>query len=459
MRSVELDPTLKYHPELGACIGEYGQAVDAIEGAAERMRRGCGLNRNQYFQACHINPYHFGHFGYMTWLTDQAAEIPFPPTVYHVTGIPGAMNINTGQPLLSSTEHRLGIPTHKGEALYLYPLFLEIFGINTGQLREFLFSGPQVDAEQLDHSLRLPYSDTESYSHDVVELFLTEADHSYVLNPRLLAIIQALQNNLKPEHIPELKKTVDNYLFDLYRLTFIREGWLEDIRDLLYGRKTTIQNPCSMIPEQPINWKSIKEQLLIVLSLMPDRRCHEKLPPVSTKPAVLEIDTQALIKALSPGGLFAFVVSNRPVQSIITSLAITPDSVKAIYVHEDDLGIAGSLNYKVNTFDDIPPAAWLGRVNWRDVKPDMWNPLCSIRYDGVPLNWISLAKRGKIAPLEPIFQSYMRTPRAALAHLFGEDAFGFIQNKLWNTQQVLVRETISYNFPTINGVFNPINRQ
>lgn len=455
MRNFERDIVVEHYPEIQPALDEYGGVVNVVEQTADRMRRGCELNRDRYFRACHINPWHFGHYGCMTWLTDQAAEIPFPPTIYHATGIQAAITIGAGRPLLPLTEHMLGVPTHKGEALYLCNFFLDVLRINTGQLAEFLFSGPQVDAEQLDHALNLPYPGTKSYDKEVIGLFL--ADNGSRLNPLLATIIQALQDGLKPEHIPELKTVVDNYLADLYRFTFIREGWLNTIRDLFYGRQTTVENPFSVAGGEKINWRDVGEALLIVLSLVPDRKISRGiLPGVSLRPAVLEIDTQRLISDLSPGGLFAFLVGDRPIGSIFTSLAITPGSVKTVYVHRDDLGKADNPNYKVNTFDDIPPASWLGGVNWRDVKPDMWNPLCGIRYADVPLTWLSLVKEGRIAPLMPISEDNIGLSRPVLESLFGSNAFGFTQSELYKSKPTLVKGAISYHFPLIDGVFKPV---
>ena len=437
-------------PEVKSAVEEYGHLTTIVGGAADRLTSKAASDDGQYFQTCGVNPLHKFNYRHAVWLTDQAENIPFPKTVYHVTGLPAAKAISDGKPLLPTADHSLSqITTHKGIALHLYPMFLQTLEIDTGQLEDFLFSGPQVDAEQLRHDIDLPYGNTAEYDKEVVALFLQKSQDGigYRLSHRLEVAVRALQQGKKPIDDPDLKAQVDSWLVDLYRLTHMREGRLEMVRDSLYGARK-------------VNDLQLKDAMVDLLSIAAYRLNGLQDEPAQTRPAVLEIDTGTLIRDLSPEGLYTVLIGGRPMQTIFPSLTVTPNSVQTIFVHDSNVGDVNNSDIQVKTFDDIPQAAWLGSVDWRNVRPDMWNPLCAIRYDTnshPPFFWIDAARRGMIAPLHSIWQPAMGTPNGVLVSLFGEHRFKFTETDLYKQHPYWFLEAISMDYPFIEGVFNRIH--
>ena len=75
-------------PEVKSAVEEYGHLTTIVGGAADRLTSKAASDDGQYFQTCGVNPLHKFNYRHAVWLTDQAENIPFPKTVYHVTGLP-----------------------------------------------------------------------------------------------------------------------------------------------------------------------------------------------------------------------------------------------------------------------------------------------------------------------------------------------------------------------------------
>lgn len=444
-RELLRDPLLSI-PEIRSAIDEYGLVVEAIGGASMRMRSVTGLNDRQYLNKFRIIPDNSYEYGYYVWLTDQVNEIPYPETVYHVTGVQAAKSIIEGKPILPSNSHILNeIKTHKSIAIYLCQMFFLTLNIDSVHLKDFVYSGSQVDAGQIRLSLNLADRSIDDYEQELVALFLEKNQNGlgFRLSSRLEATIKSLQAGKKPFEEPELKDQVDSFLVDLYRLTHIREGWLELVRDTLYGVR-------------PIDYFDLEESMLMMLSLAEYKLKMLGNDPIDMMPAVLRISTKRLLNDLQSDGLNCILVDPlRQVHSILPTLNITPECVSDIYVPPSyQLDVRNS-GIKVQTLDDIPPTDWLGEKDWRNVvNPDMWNPICAIRYkpNSQPFSWIDAARRGLIAPLHSIY-SARSVPMGVLLSVFGASGFEFTKTELYKQHPIWFREALTMQYPHIMGVF------
>lgn len=134
-----------------AGIAENGKFVGILENAGERMARKTKYKSFDLFLerviGIPIDGYHYDH---RVFITDKADKLPFPSTVYHVSGGTALKSLQEGKLIIPSNAHYLGdVITDKGTSLHLVPAFMEALGIPLGNLKEFVFSGSQIDAEQI----------------------------------------------------------------------------------------------------------------------------------------------------------------------------------------------------------------------------------------------------------------------------------------------------------------------
>lgn len=424
-------------------LEEYGVLVQKIENASARiaLKTQCKNLRHYLSLVTKTHGMEDMNYGESVFLTDMPDKIPFPKTVYHVTGYRALDTLEKGKNLLPSEAHFLNnVETDKGLMLFMVSTFMDQLGIKLGHLEQFLFSGPEIDAEQVLHITK---NSGEEVSRRTLDIFLENTDHGIDISPPLKAILRALEKKQKPVEHDGLKKLVDDFVLKMWEIPNIREGWLDQIKNILYG----IQ-PIQIRPE------GLVEPMLFRLAT--DEYLFRRMNKLKSKPCViLEIDTQKLIETTSVDGIFPVLVGRRPIESIFPSIVINPQSIKRVYLHPDDMQRHKPTAFETNTFDDIPREKWLMGVNWRDVKPEIDRPLCATRY-GVQkqTKWSDIAQSGIIAPAKTIEQNSLDCPPLVLADLFGKNTFKFSEAEMFQKFPKLYEDLIARKYNYILGVYN-----
>jgi len=424
-------------------VEEYGNFVQMIENASARIasKTQCKNLRHFLSLVTGVHGMEDMNYGESVFLTDMSDKIPFPKTVYHVTGWRALETLQKGKNLLPSEAHFLNnVETDKGLMLFMVSTFMDQLGIKLGHLEQFLFSGPEIDAEQVLHITK---NSGKEVSRRTLDIFLANTDHGIDISPPLKTILRSLEKKQKPiEHV-ELKKLVDDFVLKMWEIPNIREGWLDQIKNILYG----IQ-PIQIRPEGLV--------APMLFRLATDEYMFRRMNSLKSKPCViLEIDTHKLIETTSVDGIFPVLVGSRPIESIFPSIVINPQSIKGVYLHPDDIQNLRSTRFETNTFDDIPIEKWLMGVNWRDAKPEIDNPLCAVRY-GIQkqTKWSDIAQAGIIAPAKTIEQNSLGCPPIVLADLFGNDIFKFYKAEMFQKFPKLYEDLISRKHNYILGVYN-----
>lgn len=367
------------------------------------------------------------------FLTDQQEKLPFPKRVFHVTGGTGLNTLQNDKKLIPTDAHYLGdVETDKGILVHIVPAFMETLGVGLGNLQQFLFSGPQVDAEQVAH---FNHKAGKNVSREGINILMQPKDSDFVLSDDLRDILTALDKGKKPIEDQTLKDKVDGFITKMFEVPNIREGWLDKIRNILYGLE-----PFRSEGHQPSIARNIEDRLQTELYM------HRKLANTTANPAVvLEIDTDSLIKQTSSDGLFPVLVGSRPIASIFPSIAITPGSVVNAYTSPEVSKNLSRGPIKIRSLDELSNDVWLGGVRWRDVSPKMEAPLCAIRYtQGNNATWWDAVNSGLLAPAKTM----------ALTHVFGKERFKFTQSQNYQKYPGVFEHVIETKYPFVNGVFN-----
>lgn len=439
-------PAHREKPYLVAAVAEYNELVEVVETASDRMGKKTQGMRYYTFVHKFTGDTAYGSDSRI-WVAEveNLDRIPFPSTVYHVTGGSVLEVFNNGGKLTPEEAHYINrVDTDKGLALHLVPTFMRAIGIDTGCLQEFLFSGPQVDSEQIKHYQEMAGSDL---NQKITELFLQKiGEDGYVLSLDLKEILDTLSQKKIPFEDLRLKGLVDKFVADLFNLAHIREGWLEQIKNRLYGLTPINRNYIWQLSE------GIEEVLSTSHFMYKDR---SQLTP--QLPVVLAINTRKLIEKTAVNGLFPVLIGGRPIETIFASMNIIPEAVEKVYVHPDQK-VPQGLKILVATLDDLPDETWLGGVKWREAELNMDNPLCAIRYvKGKRTTWFDIAKSGLVAPAILIEQSSITISPACFIDLFGEENFSFTNYPGYKKYPVLYQEELNRAFWTINGVFSRRN--
>ncbi len=427
-------------------VSEYGRLVSILEAASARMAQRANM------------PYLDGFLYEMTgtlsldieyenntFLTDRPEELPFPETVYHVAGGNALEQLQKGKRLIPTETHFLAdVATDKGLLVHMVPTFMEVLDIKVNNLRQFLFSAPQIDADQVAHFNKTAGTDVNAKAFD---LFLTrDSTGTVVLNQDLKEVLEALDQNKKPFEIDHLRKKVDDFVRRMFDIPNIREGWLNQIRDRLYGIVPIEIGRYETLVDRAEYWLTTSEQM---------HREHTQIVPAPA--VVLEIDTRELITLTAVNGLFPVLLGDRPIESIFPSVTIVPGAVKKAYVDPSVMDAFSTGSIPLASLDTIPEELWLGGVDWRQARSDMNNPLCAIRYTlGKSTTWREIADRGLIAPAKTIVQNDLFTPPMILLHLFGSETFSFTQEKLFQDFPLLYADEIAKQYAFVEGVFNRI---
>lgn len=419
-----------------SAVTEYCEFATKIETAAMRMRGktlvpnfGTLINR----MMC---GYYFADQGYgpNTFITDQADKLPFPKTVYHVSGGSVLDSLSAGKSLLPADAHYLAdVKTDKGSMINLIPRFMESLGIQIGNLEQFVFSGPEIDWEQFTHIRKLKGVRISDLGRDM----FFEKGNLNVLNSDLNIVLEALDHNVNVHSVESLKQAADRFIQLMWEIPNIREGWLDQITKVLYG---------------DIAKKNTKDDIIFLLQTGMDMSRNIS-DVISKPPVVLEISTDRLIRESSVDGLFPVLVGNRPIESIFASVVITPGSVSGVYAHPDDIDNFHRSSYEVKSINEIPRGKSLGGVWWTDVDPKIDNPLCAVRYSQKSTTWRSIADSGMIAPAKNINQSALSVRPVALANIFGVDGFNFSTDEFCTAYPEAFAYSVEKNKPHIAGVF------
>ncbi len=269
-------------------VAEYGKLASILEESSRRISQ---LTKYKTFRSFLFDsigvPIEDHYYGPEVFMTDKAQELPYPKTVYHVTGGMALKSLQEGKKLIPTEAHFLsGVSTDKGNLVHLVPAFMETLGVKLGNLREFIFSGPQIDAEQIAHQNNMSGVDIDSIGKGI---FLQSRGSRYVLSDDLDSILRALDQGEIPFQT-NLKETVDRFIEKMYQIPNIREGWLDHIRNILYGHE-----PFFSEGRHPSIRNNIEERLLNVEYM------HRETPKTIPQPSVvLEIDTKKLV---DPHGL------------------------------------------------------------------------------------------------------------------------------------------------------------
>lgn len=426
---------------------EYGHLVATIEAASERMADKTEHKTLSSFLSSSTGV-HLDDHGYSenVFLTDQAEKLPFPKRVFHVTGGTALNALQNDMKLVPTDAHYLGdVQTDKGILVHIIPAFMETLGVGVGNLQQFLFSGPQVDAEQIAH---FNQNAGRNISHEGTSILMQPKDHDYVLSDDLRTILTALDKGIKPIDHEPLRKTVDGFIAKMFEVPNIREGWLDRIRNILYGLE-----PYHREGHDTSIAKRVEDRLQTELYM------HRKLKNTMANPAVvLEIDTDSLVKQTSSDSLFPVLVGSRPIESIFPSIAITPGSIVNAYAAPEHRHNLSGGRIKVKSLDDLGRDVWLGGVHWRDANPNMEAPLCAIRYtQGKHTTWWDAVQSGMLAPAKTIEQKALFTPPMALTDIFGRGKFRFTGSQNFQKFPRVFEHVIETKFPFINGVFNRLD--
>lgn len=428
-------------------VAEYGKLVTILEDASERMAQMTAHTTFTAFLSSAANLHLDDHpYGENVFLTDQPHKLPFPKKVFHVTGGRALANLQNGNILAPTEAHyQNDTYTDKGILIHIVPAFMETLGVSTGNLQDFLFSGPQVDAEQVAH---FNTKSGRNISNEGASIFVKRQDSDYVLSDDLRTVLTALDKGIKPVDDLILKEIVDQFIVKLFEIPNIREGWLNRIRDILYG---TI----------PYNFEGKVTSLVdrMEFRLQTEMHMHRKLKDVIADPAVvLEIDTESLISDISHDGLFPVLVGGRPIASIFPSVAITPGAIVNAYAAPEFSSRLATGKIKIRSLDDLDDRVWLGGVSWRNANPQLEAPLCAIRYtQGEVSTWWDIAQSGLLAPVKTIEQQALFTPPMALVEVFGKEKFNFTGTESYQKYPHVFENAIETKFPYINGVFNRLN--
>lgn len=417
-------------------VDEYCEFAERIEEASARMRNKTVLpNFGSFINRITGGNYlaEFGH-GPNVFMTDCAHKLPFPQTVYHVTGGSALEALMNGKKILPSNTHfSADIKTDKGSMINLVPRFMKALGIQVGNLEQFVFSGPEIDWEQFAHIRKIKGLKISNLSSNI---FFDQGNIN-ILNKDLDRVLEALDNGIKVSENNELKSSADRFIQDLWEIPNIREGWLDRIRSILYG-----------------DIQIINKKIDILHLLQGGEDMSRKVRDVISKPpVVLEISTSQLISETTVDGLTPLLVGNRPIESIFASVAITPGSVTNYYAHPDDIDGFVKVTNRIRSINDIPKSHSLGGVWWTDVRPNIDNPLCAIRYNQSSTTWREIAEQKLIAPAKDINQSALSVPPMVLLNLFGASGFKFTKEDFYCRRPMVYESYIEKNKSQIKGVY------
>jgi len=425
-------------------ISEYGNLVTILEDSATRMAQ--KTRRRTFdsllYKVIGVRTEDFNYYQNV-FVTDHAPELPYPSTIFHVTGGRALERLQNGGKLIPTDEHFLGdVVTDKGILVHIVPAFMETLGVKLSNLQQFLFSGPQIDAEQVAHHNKNVGKEINAIG---LEIFLQQRNGDYVLTDELRSILIALDEGIQPIFDEKLKIMVDSFVEKMYSIPNIREGWLNHIRNILYGLEPFYKEGFNSSIVQ-----RVEERLLMVEYM------YRKLGKTNIEPAVvLEIDTRKLIDLTTVDGLYTVLIGTRPIESIFPSLVIPPNAVQTAYVAPENLPFMPKGAIPIQSLDDVDESRWLGGVHWRKVNPDMDNPLCAIRYtQGKETTWWDIASSGLIAPAKTIAQIANSTPPMVLTNVFGREHFSFMQSALYKSFPKLFEYAIEEKFGYIDGVFD-----
>ncbi len=319
---------------------------------------------------------------------------------------------------------------------------MQTLGMKLGNLQQFIFSGPQIDAEQIVHQNRSEGLDINKIG---IEIFLQLKNGRYILSDELSSILGALDNGEVPVNNKKLKKVVDSFVEKMYLIPNIREGWLDHIRNILYGLEPFYQKG-----SHPFITHRVEDRLLNVEYM------YRESGKVIPQPAVvLEIDTEKLIQSTSVDGLFPVLIGNRPIESIFPSLTIVPQAINGAYTSPKFVEKMPAGSIPIMSLDEIADDKWLGGINWRNANPTMDSPLCAIRYtQGNQTTWWEIANAGFISPAKTIEQNALFVPPMVLTEVFGKDYFSFTSGDSFKNYPGLFDYAINQKFGNIQGVFN-----
>ena len=227
------------------------------------------------------------------------------------------------------------------------------------------------------------------------------------LSPTLKLALQIIEKGGRPGDIPDLKDQIDDFLAKIYMLTGLREGFLDELRLVLYGdqiitakKNYPFENSCEDIRER------LKTSYVLYKFYINDN----SVQPLVPQPAiVLKLNTKKLVEANLLDGLLPLLLSVRPIGSILAIHQIPPDCVERVFTHTRVISrIKG--NFPTGTLDDIPRKDWLGGRTTRGLGLGVdVPPLCSLSYQG-GVSCLDLAKAGKLALLKPFLFSYDKPP-------------------------------------------------
>ena len=442
-------PKVRLDQITSGSVEEYGNFVQILESAAERM---AGLTSHQtlntYLREIVPSPLEGHGYNHYVFLTDSSKKLPYPATVYHVTGGTALNALQKGRQLLPTDAHFLsGIVTDKGILVHLVSAFMETLGVPLGNLQQFLFSGPQIDAEQVAHFNNMSGLDINKLG---IEIFLKLNEGQYVLADDLNIILSALDQGVRPIDSNYLKPVVDRFVERMYTIPNIRDCWIDEIGNILYGLKPFLK--------EGIDY-SIREWVEQSLELEMIRYRDSGFSEVGVVPqpaVVLEINTRRLIEAISVDGLFLFSVGNGPFETIFSSLTIVPKAVQAAYIDPEFNEKIPTGNIPIKSLDGITDGSkWLRGVNWRDANLNTGNPLCAIRHSQrEQTTWWKIANSGLIAPAKTILQNALHVPPMVLTTVFSGKHFDFLKSRAFQAFPEPFERQIGKRFGHIKGVFN-----
>ncbi len=434
---------LEQRNDLAGWYDAYAQTIHTINQAAERMRLGRFFNWKGFERR--LTGYDYGLLTDVNFfVTDKPECLPIPSPIYHCTGELAAEAIINQEDLLPRNLHSGYLVTDKGIALHLTVGLFHALGIKTGALADMVFLGRYIDAEQIYLHNHGPVAKGDKYDNLVTDLFFkVQPDGSLTLNDSLDLLLDALEKRQIPDNIPVLKTMADSWIQDFYELTNIREGFLREIRDTLYGRRK--------IPD-PL----LKSQFLSLLTVFYDS--YKNIKKQSPKHAVvLEVDAVDLVKKSTVGGLFPVLVGDtksRSLNSILPVPTLFHESVRTIYASAEFIARHPNSHISLKPFSNIPGNAWLGGITPDQIRAtDMFKPICQMRYSS-DMTWINSAKQGLLVPAFSIHQQSLEfRGTAMLIELFGPQIVepNFIAEQEQSMQSFSI--IAATDFPVLNGVF------
>jgi hypothetical protein len=346
-------------------------------------------------------------------VTDQPKEVFGEEAVYHITSSLSLKSLQRGKDIVPPLLHSdFKIETHRGMGLELWSRFGNALGLDFAGTFDFVWTGRQVDQEQLLIEDMLARKG-KNLDEEITELLFnsqwsigSDPETIPILHPMLKKVFNKLEKGEKPADDPELKAFVEEFCKKAFLLFGVRDGWYTDMKSKLLG-EVKIKN---MYRE----FTNVNEFLLDIGRDFIPR--HES----PSEAVIIKVDPR---RNFNKKSIHAFPLTYRHPKLIVPFSRISADEVTDVYVRDPgkfDKSLVPS-GANLHSFEEIPENERLGEKYFKDVAYDQIdpnNPLCKMRYSGRAQDiWRKAFFDGKIAFAEGKF------PRLG----FQTDNFDFFQ--------------------------------